>query len=580
MSSTLVAKLADNPVGTSRELADEALQAVREQHDRWQRWERKYRNRWYLNEALFWDNNPRRPRMLQYSCNYIFATVETLIGYMREYPPRAQIQGTEEDDRLIVPLLQRVFDLELEYSEDNIWDAQRKAIMFDTGFLRSDYDAATQRVIISSVSPFEILPDPKAGSWDEMSYVIHRRYGIPTEWVSARYGVEIRPSDEKNPKMSDRKAQTGSAVPKCDIDEVWVWDASAERWIRTLIAGSTVLEPPHENPYRHGELPIVPLYDVEPEFGVWGIGEVEMIEPLQDLADALDHQIYRIIKKTANRIRFVGSGAGISASQITDEPTNYDVIDPTRIKWEDAPDFPGELMAYRAQVERYIQILTGIYDVTVGQTPQRVTAASAISILQDAAIRRIAAKQANLQRALKRVFRQFLHNMLQFYSVPTWQRILGKGVKVIGGYPEGIELPEDKQRFRDSAGVTLVLSEIEPRYDVVVTTDSALPASRAQRARLYLELWDKRLVDREAVLEALDIPDRDAILARMREQEAVSQEPRKEFPADRYPNLAGGFNPLEAMMMTSPAQAGGPEASPVGLLTPVGTPTGSPGGRQ
>ncbi len=549
----LVDKLRGEPKTEGRKLIDEAVKELDDRHERWRRYQRKCQNESYLERR-----DLPKTSVPPYSCNYLRSTIEVILGYMMDYPPSRTVVAVEGGDRLTAQLLQKAFDLEMAPYESVPWDALENALMFDAGFLTTGYDAESGRIVLRSVSPFSILPDPSAASWEECQYVVHRMYGISPDWIRHRYGVRVEEAESSASSgfsVLERDPRSDKGVKRrgVDVDRIWVYDYSSSAWLCMVICGNHVLEELTPNPYDHGALPIIPLYDMPPRYGIWGMGECECIEPLQDLADALDRQIYRVIRKTANRVRLIGVGAGITAQQFDDEPRSYDVVDPGRIVWDKSPTFPAELVAYRNMVEHYIQVVTGIFDVTAGQTPQRVTAASAIAVLQDAGLRRINKKQRYFEAALREAYRQLLYNMLQFYSVETWQRMLGDGTRIVGDYPEGVVLSEDRQQFKQRLGVVLVLSEVDPRYDVLVTTDSALPASRAQRARMALELASLGRIDTESLLEFLDWPDRSKVLQRLAMEKQQGATPMSKEP---YQNMLNNFNPLEMMGMRSPAEAG------------------------
>lgn len=539
----------NNPKNFVKKLAQTVEAELKPEFRRWERWRKKYSNKWYLDRAY---EDPKYK--LRYSTNYIFQVVKTLMGYVRDTPPAKQVVATEKGDRLTAELLDLSMDKVLQEMDwdSEVFRAVKHAFKIGTAWLKQRYDPVSNRIYSEALAPEEVLVDPWCKRWESARFLIHRSLDVDREWIEAVYGVDVGSGGD-----GENGARKSNAV---EVQECWfrvpVIDEEtgviSSRWEYCTVAGNVLLTEPAPSPYRRVPLPFVPVWDDPPDDGVLGIGVIEMIEPLQDLADALDMQIYKLIKKTANRIRYVGQGAGVTANDIADEPGNYDVLDPSRIKWEDAPSYPGELFAFRQEIERRIQVITGMYEAALGMVPGRVTAASAVALLQDASFRRIEESVAVRNASLEKVLMQILELMLQYYSVPEFQRIVGDGVKVIGDYPPDLVTPEDRQRFKEAENVGLVLAEVEPYYDVRVTTNTAIPHNKSQRSRLAVELAQLGILDDEAVLTEFGWPNASEIIRRKREKEVSQLGPR--LPNDKFSNMPGGFNPLEVLMKQGPGE--------------------------
>ena len=65
---------------------------------------------------------------------------------------------------------------------------------------------------------------------------------------------------------------------------------------------------------------------------------------------------------------------------------------------------------------------------------------------------------------------------------------------------------------------------ISGRFDVRVNTGSSLPFAVADKEQKVLALYDRQILDAEEVLDALEYPNREEILERLkqREQEALA----------------------------------------------------------
>ena len=101
--------------------------------------------------------------------------------------------------------------------------------------------------------------------------------------------------------------------------------------------------------------------------------------------------------------------------------------------------------------------------------------------------------------------------------------------------------------------VDLVLSDIYFKYDLKVSTHSSLPADRGQRAQLNFDLFRVGAVDRRALLDSLDYPNRTEILKRLA-QNVTGKTPNEANPDNQE---ALQHNQLNKAMTEQFAQQGG-----------------------
>src|SRR5690606_28901587 len=83
---------------------------------------------------------------------------------------------------------------------------------------------------------------------------------------------------------------------------------------------------------------------------------------------------------------------------------------------------------------------------------------------------------------------------------------------------EGPELERMRLQWKQMNGIDLVLEDVKLEYDAIVTHGSALPEDKGERGALALDLFRLNAIDRQALLEALEWPDRGEIIKRMGNQ--------------------------------------------------------------
>lgn len=195
-----------------------------------------------------------------------------------------------------------------------------------------------------------------------------------------------------------------------------------------------------------------------------------------------------------------------------------------------------------------IEYVLGYTDMLRGETTKSERqSAVEVSILSEASSVRIRPKIRNLEKFIKRLTHQYVCLMQQYWigdnsiSVNTEE---GREYYNFSSTRQGVTdmIVDDKvlKEVADlgEAALTDTLDEEEVRqyddykrfkewadgqesegmmfpFEVAVESDSTLPLDRQSRAQLMLRLYSMKAVDREALLTALEIPDKDDIIKRM-----------------------------------------------------------------
>lgn len=558
-------------------LVDELVAATRkamaQKYQAWARYRRKLRNEWYLGI-------PDRKRPL-YSTNYLRCKVETVKAYMALQIPQPSVAGTEDSDDPGAQYKQTLLDWALSGGQAGWKKAARELVpeaeTCCVSWIKVSFDPSANNGEGGpklDVIPAEfVMVDPKASKPEQARWVIHWRPDVSAEAIYGEYGKwpkkgESGTEDGGKGRDDNRPDEQKTNTPGTtfDVFECYLRDLSTEKvdtveyqpdpitgemvqvaakketrryptWRVITAAGTTVLRD-DPLPYEHGELPLIPYKNTDDPTTLYPPSMIEILEPLQDQADAIDEQIYRNLRLIVNRQRVINTQSGIK--QTDNFPgreyyVNGDINN--AMKWDEPPSLGQEIFVYRKEIEERMDKVSGIYEVTQGRTERGVTAYAAIATLQDASTRTIQMRLEILAEVGEAVARQVL-SLVKQYCGP-WKSIRiagGQELILVDDYPpeaytEDGEMqwtPQEKAAWRDANGVHVVLADIDERYDLQVSADNALPTSKAQRAKVAMDLFGlkdspENVLDAEALLDALDWPGRAEVLRRKKEREAEAQ---------------------------------------------------------
>jgi hypothetical protein len=326
----------------------------------------------------------------------------------------------------------------------------------------------------------------------------------------------------------------------------------------TIIPDSQVLLQSVDNPYADGKFPYVRFVDTVQPGMFWGQGEVEPIIETQKMINKVGATITDWCNRMTNNVWILDDDSGVNPAMLTNQVGL--IISKrrgTEVKRDPAPNLPGEVFEFYNLLMRLIDQQSGIHDTSRGRTPNGVTAASAIQSLQDADQTRIRLKERNLQASLTQLGYMVVSRMLQFYTTPRVVRITGsgewpdfyevffsreelkeQGSDYPGQFPDQQEMIPQRPGYisnsrqyqfspstRQYVAVTdwQQTSASKGEFDVEVTAGTSLPFMKQRRSNLAFQLFQAKAIDQEALLEAVEFPDSDAIMRRMNKAAQAAQ---------------------------------------------------------
>lgn len=243
---------------------------------------------------------------------------------------------------------------------------------------------------------YDCFPDPNATSMSNMRWFIYRSFKTLKELENEN---ETKPNYYKNlDKLKAAMAnededgdEEGSAQTRPDYiqyrehrrtmlstqeligqddsnpDLVILRKFSRDRWV-DVVAGYNIVIRDIENPYFHGEIPIVCGVDYPYPGDLYGMGEIEPVDRIQRAINAVLNQRLDNVQLTLRNMWKVKKGAGVDLHTLVSSPGNVITTDDMNaIEAVSVPDVTGptfvQTMTYLTSA---MQNGSGVTDYTVG----------------------------------------------------------------------------------------------------------------------------------------------------------------------------------------------------------------------
>lgn len=344
----------------------------------------------------------------------------------------------------------------------------------------------------------------------------------------------LKPHDteEINEEFVDDKGETQSRVT---VKKVYPYG----RVIK--IANGMVLEEMDRLPFQNGLFPFVKYrnYMLPREF--YGVSEIEQLESPQRTFNKLVNASLEIMNLMGNPVWIIDTASGINPRSLVNRTGLVVEKEPgSEVRREIGAQLSGTALSFIDRLEVWFNNVAGTQDVSRGETPGSVTAASAIEALQEAARTRIKQKQRNLDATVKSFGQQYADIILEKYNKPRVFRVTNdqNDTKYFRFNTEKVEVDGQEvtkaviRRFVPNEEGTLVPENevqeklIADRFDVKVSTVTGLPFAKARKEEQALLLFDRGLFDESEVLDAIEYPNKEQLLQRLeqrRQEQAAMQ---------------------------------------------------------
>lgn len=541
--------------------------AANHRRSRVQQWQRSYRilyGRQWSEMRSTWMPSPQ--------ASEVYPIIAALVGWATDQRPGFEVTPSAS---LFNPIGQQFSQLasDLERVLTSVWirqcyDAEVEKCLWDgfvygTGFLKVLWDAGLENglgdVSMRRVDPFHFYPDPHATSMEDANFFVEarmmswqeldRKWPGSAERVEADYAAGLDKRDEVYTYSEAQRANPGAlsggtarwgqpgkagvhahdAISDRGVTVLEFWlrehkevkldDDSDEtflddHWRVVVLAGNQILMDERATElWSHGAHPYARW--VPQDLGeFWGMSLVEHLTPMQLSINRLLAALQSHAELVGNPVLMEDSRSGIQRTKIVNRPGQRITKNAgAEVDWMKPPDMPDgvtELVRfYLGEMER----VSGLSAVVRGMTPQGRNAQGVIDSIQEAGFVRVRLALRALERTLTRAGNLVANSIVENYTQPRIVSVLG---------PTGQPLPQVLQANHwyvpDPEGRRAPL-----RFTLNVQAGSKQPISRQQRMSEADMLYVSGGIDRQALLEAHDWPDRYAILERIAQAEAAGQ---------------------------------------------------------
>lgn len=444
--------------------------------------------------------------------------------------------------------------------ETMLWDAHS----YGTGFLKTLWDAnlcgGIGDAVTRRVDPFTFYPDPNASRMDNMNFCIEVRQmtlqevdrtfpGKLNQVLNAsRDGIDKAPDTLDVSTMSGPLLNYGPVPPatstqygltadrsrsRSPYDKVTVlecWVRQHERIEHTRPDGSTthvtfdgwrciiatssaiLLDKYATEMYPHGQHPYA-RFVLQETGEFWGQSLVELLTPIQSsinwIAASMEHHLYL----TGNPIMIQDERSGLKGKAITNAPgQRHTINDGGQVAWLNPPSMDANLAGqliqfYKSEMEG----VSGMSAIVRGFMPSGRNAEGVLEQVQESAFVRVRLALRNLERTLRVCGEKMSSIIVEFYDEP-------RAIALVG--------PDGQKSFKALKAKHFFLpgqdGDVPLRYQLLTGAGSMLPTSRQARSTLMIQLFNIGVVDEEAVLESLQVPNWRNIVARVRETKAAA----------------------------------------------------------
>lgn len=346
-----------------------------------------------------------------------------------------------------------------------------------------DTDADTPGdVDYGSVDPYKLFfPDLKIKDIQAQPYIIHA-YAKPVEWLEMTYkealqGQRVTPSCNEAASITEQsyarpRGTDEKAFDSAMLMELWVKPGNCPHLPNggmVIMVGDIIVDYYDEGiPYDHEMYPFSHLHHIKTE----RFYRASIIEDLIDLQrdyNKLRSQIAESRKKMAKPQLMAPQGS-VVASKITNEigtliEYRQGMEPPQPMPMQTIPQYVLQEVEY---IKADFEDISGQHEVSKGQTPTGVTAATAIAYLQESDDSFILPTFKAIESAYGSIAKQTLKLCSQFWDIPRTVKVIGK---------------DEVFSIEQLSGADLVRGT-----DIRVEPGSSLPVSKAARQALVMDL--------------------------------------------------------------------------------------------
>ena len=315
----------------------------------------------------------------------------------------------------------------------------------------------------------------------------------PLEWFREHYpdaGKYVVGEDMRHGGVGQHEAQLDAGYDddsRAMLMEYWyrTYDAKKNRYTVNVayLAGGALLEKA-EDVYDHGMYPFI-VDAMTPIEGLpIGEGLVTELAPMMRYVNRYAHYIDENLRMASKNRALVRRNANLDVEALRNWQENIipgDDITPDAVQWFQSKPLSGMAPQQMLQFQSDIKMDSGQNQFTRGETAGGITAASAISALQEAGGKITRLRTAVLNQGFKVMIEQVMWLVSQFYGGKKTRMITGRD-----GRPREVDMSSKHLMGADAAGKGKLPS---PPYHVQIQISRRNPLRVQAQNELYIQAY-------------------------------------------------------------------------------------------
>lgn len=447
---------------------------------------------------------PWRVRLI---INKIRKIIRTQIAKTVAQKPRFYVvpASTEDEDLVAARVGEQIFDS--VYADKKIKTVIRRAewwaAICGTGFIKDYWDPNKLSTLgdkgdfcIEPTTPFHVfIPNFDTEELEEQPYVIH----VTTksvDWVRMTYPQLSKVEADVNAAsdilndsfMGMIGAQSPDSKNSVLCIEVWIKPKGHPLFPSGgmfQIVGGRIVYLSNKYPYKHGEFPFSKLEHI-PSGKFYGTSVIEDLISPQREYNRTRSQIVENKNRMA-KLQLVAPRGSIEASKVTSEPGQVIFYTPgfnppTPLTLQGLPSY---VLQEVDRLQQDMDDISGQHEISRGQNPAQVTAATALSYLQEQDDTQLSDTIESLESAVEKLGRHVLSHASQYWTEGRMIRVVGRD-----------------QSFDAHVYKT---ADLGGNNDLRVESGSALPTSKAAKQAFLMDLIKLGAIQINDALQVLDI---------------------------------------------------------------------------
>jgi len=433
--------------------------------------------------------------------------MRTEMSKLTAQKPNAFIVPSSSDDR----------DMYAANAGEQIWDSLfrekkvhrtlRRAVFWTcitgNGFIKSWWDDNKPDyfsnimgdICYENLTPFHLfVPDLKEVEIEDQPFIIHAA-NRDTEQLSMAYGKDIKGSKAKGDMLEESfiavmgVEQTNHSKNESTLVlEMWVRPGQLKLLPQGgmfSVAGDQLLDFYEGWPYYHNQYPFAHLRHIETG-KFYGDSTIVDLISLQREYNRTRGQIIESKNRMAKPQLAAEMGA-VDPNKITSEPGQVILYRPGFNPPQPIPlqGLPSYVLEEQDRIRADMNEISGQHEVSRGQVPPGVTAATAISYLQEQDESKLSYTFDSLEEGVEKIAYQTLSYVKQYWDTPRKIKVTGED----GSF--------DVLAFEGS--------DLRDNTDIRVEAGSALPTSRAAKQSFIMDLMKLGFIDPNKGLEVMEI---------------------------------------------------------------------------